>query len=312
MWLDKKTDTNEEPPLKYQKLGYPQTFKELNPNAQYVFWNRSKVNQLFVDFPELQKYKNFFNNTIRRHIERCDFARYMLLWAYGGVYVDLDFVCTRNIYPMLKSRELLMFWEPREHLMAFFPPRLFNGFIGGIPKHYFWIELMDHIMRGYSKLKCVHDNTGPQCLARFAIKRKHYLKEHLFFGNRCWVLARTNHRRYCYECHHKPIKKPKKFNPNKRQKTVKEILWEMEFSDNNRYAYTNWKEGTGWFNGGTLSVKDKNQSTKSKLFFSDQEASEFYYLWIIFGIVLGAIVLGFIGMIISLAVKNRRLQKSVQ
>ena len=74
--------------LKWQK-----TVKAANPDWTYVFWtdedNRRLIEQHYPWF--LETYDGY-----KHHICRADAARYFYLYHYGGVYLDLDFVCTKG------------------------------------------------------------------------------------------------------------------------------------------------------------------------------------------------------------------------
>jgi len=115
MWLDKNMENNEIPPDKYLKLGYPMSWMQKNPNFEYKLWNREKIKNLLKNHPVLNKYENFYYNSLYHHIERCDFGRFLIMYAEGGIYVDLDFRCVKNIEPLIKGKQLQVWFEPIEH-----------------------------------------------------------------------------------------------------------------------------------------------------------------------------------------------------
>jgi len=41
-------------------------------------------------------------------IKRADFCRFLYLHRFGGLYVDLDFVCLRNLRPLLDGHEIVL------------------------------------------------------------------------------------------------------------------------------------------------------------------------------------------------------------
>jgi alpha 1,6-mannosyltransferase len=111
IWLDKEVDDNEIPPTKYLKLGYPQSWIILNKDFHYKLWNRKKIVALFDEIPEFKPFYKFWLN-LAQHIERCDFSRFMIMFARGGMYCDLDFKCVKDITPLIENKELQIFFEP--------------------------------------------------------------------------------------------------------------------------------------------------------------------------------------------------------
>src|SRR5438876_687791 len=151
MWLDKKIANNNYVPKKYDK--FIQSFDANNPDFKVIFWNMDKCKQLFEKYPEINKYKNVWYH-LPHHIQKCDFMRFIILYLFGGLYIDLDFMCFKNLSPLL-DRELLLVFEPVEHSEMFHDPikaRLYNGFIGSIPKHSFWIDWLDFISESLKKI----------------------------------------------------------------------------------------------------------------------------------------------------------------
>lgn len=221
MWLDKNTKDNQEPPEKCEKLGYTQTWKVLNPEFQYTFWNREKIDQLF-DNPLLKRWREFYYNVLGVHIEKCDFARYAIMYIIGGVYIDLDFKCLKPIEPLLKGRELGLVWEPKENTLTGDQRKLFNGFLMSEAGHSIWPQFMDWIMLHYKGKGPLYvlQNTGPICFSRFAhsidLKRNpdYFIDTH-------FILPLTLQR------------KPSSEHP----KNAVELA----------YAITFWNEGSKWF-----------------------------------------------------------------
>lgn len=166
MWIDKKIKDNDGPPSRYNI--FTRTFDEHNPDFEIYFWNYNKIIDMFENNPNLQYYYNVWKN-LKHHIQKCDFARFIILYLYGGIYVDLDFVCFKNLSPLL-DRELLLVMEPPEHSIIYndpFDARLYNGFIGSIPKHPFWIDWLNYIIKSLETTDEVMETTGPVNFRKF-------------------------------------------------------------------------------------------------------------------------------------------------
>ena len=192
MWLDAKVDHNDGPPARYVRLGYPRRFQELNPDFLYYFWNNARVNELFREEPYAEYYE-FYRN-LQHLIERCDFARLVVLHKYGGFYFDLDVEPHQPIPEEHRRREVLLVREPVEHTS--YPPvddLLCNGILASTPGHPFWIELMEYIRRHYQRggSDRVLPNTGPVALTRFVNEYYPSLQVELTINFACHYFPRT-------------------------------------------------------------------------------------------------------------------------
>jgi mannosyltransferase OCH1-like enzyme len=66
-----------------------QTWIQQNPDWSYKLWNREDIEDLLHGYP---KWQTAFHR-LDHWVEQCDFARYVIVYHYGGVYADLDTVC---------------------------------------------------------------------------------------------------------------------------------------------------------------------------------------------------------------------------
>lgn len=220
MWLDKEIDDNEIVPNKYRE--HVRTFKINNPEFTYILWNNNKVKQLF-NHPEIIIYKNYFDNA-SDHIIKCDFARYAIMYLYGGIYSDLDFYCNKNLSLLLK-RPLLLVYEPYTHTEENdgIDRRLFNGFIGSTSGQQFWLDFMAYIIKNHNNSLTAHFNTGPIAFAKFIRDNKKYNNN----NNPTW---------YINTCDVLPVLAPWK----------KKDTRDASCNKNNAHAYTLWREGSGY------------------------------------------------------------------
>ena len=62
-------------------------------NIQYKLWSRKQIESL-LEKPKNKQYKKLYYD-FDYDIQRVDFGRYLLLWNYGGIYIDLD-ICIMN------------------------------------------------------------------------------------------------------------------------------------------------------------------------------------------------------------------------
>lgn len=156
MWLSKSNEF----PSKYNN--YRDRLYSLHSDFEIVNWNKDSVEELINNhFPQ---YKQFYHS-LPNLIQKCDFSRYLIMYKYGGVYVDLDFNFYKNISPLL-DREILLVLEFEETDNK---RKVFNGFFGAIPNHELFINFVNHITQiPYCNLQNdVLNTTGPDSLTRF-------------------------------------------------------------------------------------------------------------------------------------------------
>ena len=75
-------------------------------DIQHILWHKEAIEDLLEDYPE---YKDLYNG-FRYDIQRIDFARLLILYHHGGLYLDLD------IYPM-RGEEIKYIFD-REFFVA--------------------------------------------------------------------------------------------------------------------------------------------------------------------------------------------------
>ncbi|EGW31718.1 uncharacterized protein SPAPADRAFT_155280 [Spathaspora passalidarum NRRL Y-27907] len=76
---------------------YHQTWLDKASDYEHIFKTNDEydavVNELYADIPEVLHAYNILPQTILK----CDFSRYLLLYAYGGIYADLDTILWKPI-----------------------------------------------------------------------------------------------------------------------------------------------------------------------------------------------------------------------
>lgn len=104
-----------------------------HPNYEYKFWNDSSAEQLIRDvYPWfLDTWKNY-----QYPIQRADSLRYLILYHYGGIFLDMDLHCRRSLGPLRRFD----FISP-----AAYPVGISNGFIMAKPRHPFIKVLVDQL-----------------------------------------------------------------------------------------------------------------------------------------------------------------------
>lgn len=131
--------------------------KHLSSNIQYKFWTLNDAMDLINKYyPYLS---NFFSNSQSFQIVKCDIFRYILMYHYGGIYSDLDFICIEPIQTLLdkiKNKGLMTTYQsemPSTIILSeewknstTLTNTLHNGIlISIIPQHPFWLKLINEI-----------------------------------------------------------------------------------------------------------------------------------------------------------------------
>lgn len=175
MWLD-KTNPSGEIPDKY--IPYLNTWYTYNSDWNIKIWNTTQVLELINNnFSNTEL--TFFEN-IDPFISKCDFARFLIIYIYGGLYVDLDFICKKNITPLINSNETLFWRELPEHLYNN-SQRIYVGIFYAQKNNPFIDGFIKFMMNNYHKNNNVLKNTGPIALSNY-----HKISPYkINFGNPC-------------------------------------------------------------------------------------------------------------------------------
>lgn len=152
--------------------GPPKKLKEMSkswikhhPDWEYQFWNKNDIENFILD-----KYPYFTDiyNKFPYNVQRWDTIRYLILYEVGGLYVDFDYECKKNIEPLL-TNECIMGLEPQSHAnihkMSYI---VGNAFMATIPNHPYFKEIINNIFiypkrykKTYPKWKYILETTGP-------------------------------------------------------------------------------------------------------------------------------------------------------
>ena len=91
----------------YRKLYNPEwidSWKELNPHYEYIVHTETDAIKVLQKYPKY--YEVFKKLDAKRNLKyalRSDFLRYLLMYEYGGIYVDMDYECYKPIDPLIEE-----------------------------------------------------------------------------------------------------------------------------------------------------------------------------------------------------------------
>lgn len=107
---------------------YNKECHRINDDFEHVFWDEAKITT-FLGSHYDQSHVDLFNYFVIP-AQKADFARYAILYHYGGIYLDMDMKCKKNLCSLL-HHELFFTADP---FPDFFGKYLI-GIIGAHPYH---------------------------------------------------------------------------------------------------------------------------------------------------------------------------------
>ncbi|AWU75998.1 uncharacterized protein C5L36_0B12270 [Pichia kudriavzevii] len=124
----------------YKTTDIPEHWKDgqkncqiLNPDYKYILW----TDEMARDF--IAEQYPWFLKTFDSYpfpIERADAIRYFILYHFGGIYIDLDDSCQRNLDPLLTVPAFV-----RKTL----PTGISNDLLGSVPNHPFFYKAINQL-----------------------------------------------------------------------------------------------------------------------------------------------------------------------
>lgn len=126
----------------YKTNNVPEIWKEgqqncidLNPDYHYILWTDEMARDFIAE-----QYPWFLKTYDAYHypIERADVIRYFILSHYGGIYIDLDDGCARNLDPLLTVPAFV-----RKTI----PTGISNDVMGSVPNHPFFTKAISMLQR---------------------------------------------------------------------------------------------------------------------------------------------------------------------
>ena len=167
------------------KLAVNSCKKKYN-DYQYILWT-DEMMEKFVK----TEYPDFFNvyDSYKENIQRCDAFRYLVLYKYGGVYIDMDIICKKN-FDNLLSYDLVL--AKSSNMNNFFT----NSFFMSTPNNPFMKFCIDNLPDYKDSFKYfgnhfhIMNSTGPIFLTKMInkyglenIKNIHVLSNAEFAGD---------------------------------------------------------------------------------------------------------------------------------
>ena len=144
------------------------TWEEHHPDWEFRLWSADDCRNLIEEHYSwfLETYDSYM-----RQIQRADAARIIILHHVGGVYLDHDYVCVKNIEPLLQDAEVYLPVEPLENCFSMrdrFPDKHLphicsNAWMASIAGAAFWTHVQQSLAQARSSTDSVEtlSLTGP-------------------------------------------------------------------------------------------------------------------------------------------------------
>jgi mannosyltransferase OCH1-like enzyme len=129
------------------------TWEDMHPEWKIYIWNESKIKTLSLINSDIYELKN------KRYNQKSDIIRLEILYRYGGVYVDADIYCLKNIDSLILNNTLF-FTQEKKGLVS-------NSIIGSRKKNIILLTLIKHIKEHFNPLIAVWKSTGPGVITKF-------------------------------------------------------------------------------------------------------------------------------------------------
>lgn len=147
IWLGKR-------PIPTQIQSYMQSWKTYHPDWKFILWTEDNLIPL--------QNQELYNQVIDLR-QKADIVRYEVLYQYGGIYVDIDMECFKNIEPLLQGVEFFLGTEDDLYLS--------NELMAVTKKHELIKELLDGLNHSLSndENKSIDEQTGPIFMTKYLL-----------------------------------------------------------------------------------------------------------------------------------------------
>jgi mannosyltransferase OCH1-like enzyme len=127
-----------------------------NKRWEHCFWDKDRI-ESFI----LKEYPNFWNtyNKCNILVQKLDVARYLILYHYGGCYMDMDMEILKDFYDLFDENDELVFSLTKQNFYN-------NGILFSSKNNKFWLDFLKDIdgkinIIKFDNMLNVNYSTGP-------------------------------------------------------------------------------------------------------------------------------------------------------
>jgi mannosyltransferase OCH1-like enzyme len=145
-------------------LTISETWKENHSGWEYRFWNKLAIDSFLQSHCSeyILQYQSFPYD-----VQRWDAIRYLILFHFGGLYVDMDYECIAPLDALLYDSTCCMGLEPPDNAYNNKKPYIVgNALMASIPKHVYFEKIIENVfsqnnISHTNKFIQVMETTGP-------------------------------------------------------------------------------------------------------------------------------------------------------
>lgn len=188
-------------------VNYQNSWKEKNKDYQYMFWDEKSIKEL------IKKVKIYWitetYNNFPLMIQKIDFAKYVILYYIGGIYIDMDMKCLKSLNILLELSNIKTKKVVVSNLTYDLTQRIIfllsgnynvknlvnNGIIMCEPKHEIILNTMkyghqniDNFFKNKSNFLYIFYSTGPLALSNSLID---YTNKNKYRSNEIEILDQS-------------------------------------------------------------------------------------------------------------------------
>jgi mannosyltransferase OCH1-like enzyme len=149
---------------------YHKTWIYNNPNFEIKVWDEKSIQEVLIKFNDKET-TDMYNNYIYM-IQKIDLAKYIILYIYGGIYIDMD---VKSLQPItddfLGDNDVILSKLMNNFLFPIMPNIINNGIIMNVPRHPILLYTIEEAKKNkdsfsyyISKTIYIFSSTGPICL----------------------------------------------------------------------------------------------------------------------------------------------------
>lgn len=131
------------------------SWRDHHPDYDIIIWGEQDIDNL-----GLLNYDHY-KKAGRRYNQKSDIARYEILHRFGGVYVDSDIFCIKNIDPLLQDSFFSLF--EKKGLVS-------NSIIACEKNNLIMRQMINHIHENYDYNETIWKCTGPMLFTKILSK----------------------------------------------------------------------------------------------------------------------------------------------
>lgn len=144
------------------------TWKTHFPSGEYIhiMWTDEDLDNFIKNnYPWFYSiYKSYNAN-----IKRIDIARYFILYKYGGIYADMDYMCNKNFYSNLPQDKVSISESPYKENEF-----IQNALMASNPGNPFWIEVIKKAIERKDNQNVLYA-TGPKLVSDTYFENPNYV-----------------------------------------------------------------------------------------------------------------------------------------